>query len=169
MEIREYIQAQMAGSYRLSDAAIQGTTEEQFNWAPPGAANPIKATLLHTIAGEDLFIQGVFQGQKRLWETQEWGARIGISMPPGRGGGWDEARSKTLALEPMLEYQKAVRAATDAYLARVTPEELDRKVLFAGEQRAVAEVLVILAVHIAGHAGEISGLKGVQGDMGLPY
>jgi hypothetical protein len=72
-------------------------------------------------------------------------------------------------LAPLLDYLQQVRAATDAYLAGVTPEELDRIVQIAGQDRPVAQVFVLLVVHSAAHTGEISALKGVSGAKGLPF
>jgi uncharacterized damage-inducible protein DinB len=169
MEVVEYIQRQVRTMSRLSGAAIQGTTDEQFNWAPPGTANAIKTTLLHMIAAEDYHIQHVAQGKPLVWQTGNWGDRIGVSTPPGRGQGWDEIKDRAIALAPVLEYQAAVHAATDAYLQRLTPEELDRQVRFFGRDQPVAQVIATAIAHVAGHAGEIAALRGIQGVKGLPF
>jgi hypothetical protein len=169
MDVREYIQRQIAGARRVCDAAMEGTTDEQFNWTPPGTVNPIRASFVHLTASEDMFIQQICQGKPRIWETQNWGEKVGLTQLPGRGGNWDEAKQKTLALGPVRAYQAAVRAATDAYLAELTPQELDRVVDFAGTPRSLGEVLVILAVHLSFHAGEIAAVKGAQGVKGLPF
>jgi uncharacterized damage-inducible protein DinB len=68
----------------------------------------------------------------------------------------------------LLEYQSAVRAATDAYLSTLTPEELERNVEFAGGERTVADMLLLACSHSLGHNGEIAALKGIQGAKGLP-
>ena len=169
MDAKEYIKGQMAAVRQLIDAAMQETTDEQFNWAPPGTANPIGATLVHTIAGEDFFVQNILQGKPRIWETGGWSEKIGLTTPPGRGRGWDEIKGKTLVIAPVLAYQQAVRAATDACLANLTAEDLDRKVTFVGTERPVADVIALVIAHTAHHTGEISALKGVQGGKGLPF
>ena len=64
---------------------------------------------------------------------------------------------------------QGVRGATDTNLAGLSAEELDRKVTFIGAESPVAEVLVMLAVHSAGHAGEIAALRGARGVEGLPF
>ena len=68
----------------------------------------------------------------------------------------------TLALEPMLAYQQVVRAATDAYLDKLTPDELDRVVKSARGERSVATMFIHVADHALIHAGEIGALKGIQ-------
>lgn len=58
-------------------------------------------------------------------------------------------------------------AATDAFLATLTAEALDRKVKFAGGERTVADMLILSASQSLGHIGEIAALKGVQGVKGM--
>jgi uncharacterized damage-inducible protein DinB len=169
MEVKEYIQRQIANARRICDAAMDGTTDEQFNWTPPGTVNPIRASFMHLVGSEDLFIQVFFQGKPRVFETEKWGDKVGLAQLPGRSGNWDEAKHKTLPLGPAQAYQSAVRAATDAYLSRLTPQELDRMVDFSGTPRSVADVLATLVVHVTFHAGEIAAVKGVQGGKGLPF
>lgn len=170
MDVKAYIQQQIAGARRLFDAAMQNTTDEQLNWTPPAnTVNPISVTALHVLGGEDVFIQQVLQGKPRLWETEDWAGKLGVSQPPGMGGGWDEVRKSTIAVDAVLAYQAAVQAATDAYLATLTADELDRTVNIMGGQRPAATVLILLAHHACSHAGEIATVKGMQGIKGLPF
>ena len=168
MEIREYVQRQIAAARRLVDAATKDLTDEQFNWSPPGTVNPIRAIFAHMATSEDFYIQTVLQGKPRLWESGGWGEKIGLSAPVGHGR-WEEAIATRLDLGPVREYEAAVRSATEAYVATITPEELDRQVSFMGGQRPLADVLAMIVVHMLSHAGEIAALKGVQGVKGLPF
>lgn len=170
METIAYIQQQIAGARRLFDAALQNTTDEQLNWRPPvDTVNPISVTALHVLGSEDVFIQQILLGQPRLWESESWANKIGVTEPPGRGGGWDEVRNATISVEAVLAYQAALRTATDAYLATLTAEELERPVNVMGGERPLATVLILLAHHACSHAGEIATVKGMQGLKGLPF
>ncbi len=169
MEVKEYIQKQLAQAHSLCDGVLAGLTDDQLNWVPPGTANTISATVMHIVGGEDSYIQGFIQGKPRLFDEGGWAARIGVSAPPRPGQPWDEYKTNKLSLAPILAYQQEVRAATDRYLAQLTPEQLDRKVNFAGRERTVGEVLTMLVGHIASHSGEVAALKGVQGAKGLPF
>ncbi len=169
MDVKSYVQQQIKNMRSLVDDVVKGLTEDQFNWLPPGTLNPISAVLIHIVGGEDFFIQNVLQGKPRVWDTQAWGAQVGIRIPPSPGHDWDECRCTRLALAPVLGYAQAVQAATDAYLAGLTAEELDRQVNFAGRMVPASQMLVLLVVHAAGHAGEIAALKGMQGAQGLPF
>jgi hypothetical protein len=169
MDTREFIQELMASVRHHTDDAMKGTTVGQFNWPPPGTANTISAIFVHLVYSEDFFIQTILQGKPRIWEVGGWGERIGVKNPPGYGTNWDEFKHITLALEPVLDYQQKVHAATAAYLDGLLPEELGRVVPFGGGERTVADMIILLANHTASHAGEVAALKGIQGAKGLPY
>jgi hypothetical protein len=168
MEIKEYVQRQIASARRLVDAVTVDLTDEQFNWSPPGTANPIRALLIHLLAAEDLCIHAIFQGKPTLWQHDGWGRKIGLSSVPGVDD-WQEAKQTTLSLQPVLAYQTAVRSAADEYYANLTPGELERQVKFFGNDRPVADVLCITAGHSLCHAGEMAAIKGVRGDKGWPF
>ena len=169
MNATQFVHLQVAEARGLNNAAMAGVTDEQFNWLPPGTINPIKSVLLHTVAGEDLFFQSLLRDRPPLWVTGGWAERIGLAQAPGGGQGWEEARATELALAPVLAYAEAVRNATNEYLARLTDDELDRRVSFFGTDSSVGAVLVRFAAHTAGHAGEIAAVKGMQGLQGLPF
>ncbi len=169
MDAKEYIQRQLATVRRVCDAALTDLTDEQLNWTPPGTPNPIGAVLIHILAAEDRFIQAVLQGKPLVWQTEAWAERVGLKSLPGYGQGWEESKQTPLQLAPLLDYRASVRAATDAYIAGLTPAELEREVELIGSARPVADALAIMVVHIASHSGEIAALKGVQGLKGLPF
>jgi hypothetical protein len=170
MDTITYIHHQFDALRRQVNTTLADLSDEQLNWTPPGLANKIGVTLLHTVGGEDWMIQSWLQGKPMLWETQGWGARIGVATPAGGSeSSWEEARQATLKLAPILAYQEAVCEATGAYLAALTPEELERPVQIFNRDRPAAHLLVIVESHILGHMGEIAALKGVHGGKGLPY
>lgn len=169
MDIKTYIQQQIANVRCQIEVVVQEITDEQFNWQPPGTISPISAILIHMLAGEDYFIQSVIQGKSPCWDVQEWGRKIGVTMPPAQGRSWDEFKTFKIPVAPVLAYEQAICVATDNYLADLIMEELDRRVNFAGKELPVAEVLMTLVVHSASHAGEIAAVKGMQGIKGLPF
>jgi uncharacterized damage-inducible protein DinB len=169
MDIRTNIQQQIANVHRQIDVVVQGITDEQFNWPPPGTISPVSTILLHLLAGEDYFIQSIIQGKPPCWAVEGWGQKVGITTPPAQGSSWEEFKTIKIQIAPVLDYEQVVRVATDRYLADLTEDELDRRVDFAGKELPVAEVLMTLVVHGASHAGEMAAVKGMQGIKGLPY
>ena len=162
METITFIRQLFAGVRRQTDEAMKDMTVEQFNWTPPGAANPISATFVHFLNSEDAFVQTQMQGKPKLWDEGGWAEKTGIKVPPGYSGGWEEVKNMTLALEPILAYQQAVRASTEAYLEKLTPPELDRVMTSARGERSIATLLTIVVNHTLIHTGEIGALKGIQ-------
>jgi hypothetical protein len=169
MEAREFVQQQFASVRQGADSILSDLTDEQLNWTPPGMTNVISATLVHIFAGEDLFVQTLLQRKPRIWDTANWAVEIGSPTPPVPNKGWDELRSVKLSVAPIVAYGKAVRAATDSYLASLSAADLDRPIDFFGHEMTVGGVLALSARHTSEHAGEISGLKGVFGVKGLPF
>jgi hypothetical protein len=168
MEIVEYMRHQMAGMRSTVDMIMKDVTVEQFNWAPPGTMNTISATFIHLTNVEDHFVQGILQGKPSVWDAQGWSGKTGVKKPPSIGESWDEF--KLLHLQPaiFLEYQQAVWAATDAYMAGISPQDLDRNVKL-GQREMTAAELLIMAIHQSlSHTGEIAAVKGIQGVKGLP-
>jgi uncharacterized damage-inducible protein DinB len=167
MDAQEYLIRQFRWLRRQTDAVMFDLTDELYNWTPPGTANPIGAIFVHMLGTEDEYVQRGILSKARFWESGDWETRLGTTTPL-RGENWDEAKTKALALDVALEYQTVVRGATDAYLAALTAEELDRRVEFLGRERRIADVLAMLVVHNLAHVGEIAALKGVQGVQGSP-
>jgi len=162
METIEFIRQLITAVRRQTDESMKDMTVEQFNWTPPGTANPISAIFVHFLNSEDAFVQTQMQGKPKLWEAGGWAEKTGVKVPPGYSGGWEEVRNMTLALEPLLAYQQTVRAATDAYLNILTPGELDRVVKTARGERSVATLFIFVVNHALIHSGEIGALKGIQ-------
>ena len=170
MDVKTYLQQQIANVHDGIHTVLNGLTDEQFNWIPSGTINPISAILIHMLSGEDFFIQTVFQGKPLYWEAQDWGRKIGIQALPTPGSDWDVFKRVKIPVASVLSYEQVIRAAADSYLAGLTAEELDRQVDFFGNMVPVSEILMShIIVHIANHTGEIAAVKGMQGIKGLPF
>ena len=168
MNTFELIKQMMQGMRSQVNMTMKDVTFDQFNWASPGTCNTISATFIHMTASEDYFVQDVLQGKPHVWDAGNWCEKTWVKKTPGIGENWDEFKRSTLPLVPFFEYQKAVWAATDAYIAGLTTQELERKVKFAGGTRTVGDMLVLAAAQELAHSGEIAALKGAQGVKGLP-
>jgi len=168
MEILDYLHRQMTSMRSTVDMTMKDVTVEQFNWAPPGTMNTISATFIHFTSVEDHFVQGILQGKPRVWDAGGWSEKTGVKKTPSIGENWDEFKHLHLGPAVFLEYQKAVWAATDAYIADLAPEDLDRKVKLGPRELTLAELLMMAANQSLSHTGEIAALKGVQGAKGLP-
>jgi len=167
MESKEFIQLQMTGVRKQVEGILNGITDEQFNWTPPGTTNSISSTYIHMLASEDRAIQVTLQGKQRIWDVEGWAEKIGLQETPGVANAWEPAKGKNLTLASLLDYERVTRTATEGYLAQLTSQELDRKITVNGRERLVADVISGTALHIMLHAGEIAAIKGMQGIKGL--
>jgi hypothetical protein len=68
MDTIEFIRQLVAAVRRQTDESMKDMTVEQFNWTPPGTANPISALLVHLLNSEDAFVQTLMQGKTKLWD-----------------------------------------------------------------------------------------------------
>lgn len=156
------------------DGTVEGVTPEQAHWQPTGLANSIAATYAHLVLSEDMIVQGMFQGKQPL-AASTWAGKAGVdSMPPQGSEGdadWsDWGRKVRVDLPALQKYAQAVYAASDAYLTSVKPEELERQIDTPLGKHSINFMLGAAIIgHVAGHSGEISAIKGLQGLKGYPF
>jgi hypothetical protein len=170
MNATTLLREQIQQAHGFMNATIENVTSEQAHWTPPGTANPLAATYVHAIASEDLAINMVLKGGAPLYAT-EWAEKTGISeIQPLTTAEW--AQRVRIDLPTTRSYAEAVHAATDAYLATLTDEDLARVLdltSFGLGQMTIGTLLNRMVLgHIDNMTGEISVLKGLQGAKGYP-
>ncbi len=174
-KIVSLLRHQLKDAHEGLELTMDGVTDEVAAFIPPGKANPIAGTYAHLVFSEDFFIHGLLQEKKPLFET-EWKEKTGISEPQPTE--WQEAYPKWLRevkveVEKAREYAKAVYEASDAYLASLTDEDLDREIDMTDwgmDKRTVASILAGMVIgHVRDITGEISVLKGIQDLKGYPW
>ncbi len=162
-------QFKMAHDWLLG--TMQSVSTEQAHFQPGGKAACIAAHYAHVITGEDLVIAGMFFGKTPLI-TGEFADKSGLSSPPPSGA-WDAwARDLQVDLLALNAYAAAVFAQTDAILAGMTDADLaaprDLSSWGMGEQ-PTSFVLNLFVGNAFAHCGEISCIKGLQGETGYPF
>jgi hypothetical protein len=165
------VRSNLADAHWLLELAVDGLTDAQLHWTPQGTANTIAATYAHAVAGEDLFVQETLLGGRPLGEGA-WSGRDGISLPvPRRDADWLMwSRRVRVDLPAARVFAAAVYAGSDAYLAGLDPDALERppSVPIPGGRTLSWLLNNLLVQHAALHAGEIAALRGLQGLQGLP-
>lgn len=163
----------LQSAHEFLERTVTGVTAEQLNWDPPGKAFSIGTNYVHVLSSEDMAIQRVLRGKEPL-VTTTWAGKLGTGEPPPLGPGGDLkawSRRAKLDLATLGRYGQAVYAATDDYLASLTPDALTRPVDLSAlgfGQQSVLFILTGLLANASLHCGEISCLKGVQGLKGYP-
>lgn len=171
MNAIELLGEQIQQAHQLLEATMEGVTNEEAHWLPPGTANPLGATYVHAVASEDAVIHMILRGQAPLYAST-WAARTGVSdVQPLSSPEW--AQSVEVDVPQLREYAQAVHSATDDYLEKLTVEELARMVDMSNLGLGELSVGHILSRFVLGHidnmCGEISCLKGLQGGKGYPF
>jgi hypothetical protein len=164
MKTKEYIQAQFDFLHTALLKVTEGLTKAELSWQP-GAANSIGFLMLHIARSEDNNIMTRLQGKSQVWVTGKWYEKFGLTADE-TSNGWDEeklASFKFPGLKTMLAYAEAVQAETNNYLKKLTPRKLNRiiNVSYLGDV-PVGSVLARAVMHISGHIGEMSYIRGLK-------
>ena len=170
MDAIELLRMQMREAHELLESTMGDVTPEQLHYLPEGRALPIGAAYAHVIFSEDIMVQG-WKGEAPLFESGiPTGAtpRMPNFMVEDWGGYAAWTKSARFDLAQMRAYAERVYANTDAYLARLTPADLDKVDEFAQKSAAFLISRGLIA-HADNLAGEISAAKGLQGLQGYPF
>jgi hypothetical protein len=176
MDTVALLREQLKDAHALLEAVMEDVTPEAAHWIPPGTANPVGATYAHVVLTEDRIINGAIQRGTPLYDAA-WAGKTGLSeLMPIRGEAWKDYANWTRRLQvdlPALRaYAAAVYDASDAYLATLSPADLDRPRDLSGVGMGKVTLAWILSREVVGHVdnitGEISCLKGLQGQKGYP-
>ncbi len=124
----------------------------------------VKDLVLHIAAVEDSWLHEDILRDQPIWE-----------ITPGVEGAKDGPFFAQMRLEVLIAYWRAVEQSTLAYLERLTPEELERRVTVprakGNEHFTVEELLWHVAQHETRHTaqlamlGRIAGFKPPQLDL----
>jgi DinB superfamily len=171
------LRQQLQTAHQFMEGTMADVTPEQAQWSPPGVANPLGASYVHAVTSEDMLVGGMLKHAAPLFAST-WAGKSGVNEPmPMPGPEWENygpwARRVQVDLAAAREYAQAVYSASDAYLAALTPEDLDKQVDMSGAGMGQVNMGWILSNLVIGHThdlmGEISCLKGLQGVRGYPF
>jgi len=176
MDTVALLRDQLKDAHSLLEAVMADVTPEAAHWIPPGQANPVGATYAHVVLTEDRIINGAIQRGRPLYDGA-WAGKTGLSeLMPVHGEAWKDYANWTRRLKvdvPALRaYANAVYAASDAYLAALSPADLAVPKDLSGVGMGRVTLAWILSREVVGHVdnitGEISAVKGLQGQKGYP-
>jgi DinB superfamily len=157
-------------AHQWLEQTVGDVTPEQVHWAPENGVN-LGAHYAHIVVGEDVLINGIARGGAEMAGASLEG-KTGLSEPMPQGAFDEWAKRVQIDMPALRAYGAAVFANTEAYIASLTPEDLDREIdLASWGMDKVPLGVFIGAFAIANtnwHCGEISTLKGLQGLKGYP-
>ena len=170
MNTVETIRSGIAYSHEILMATAEDLTTELTHWIPPGIANPISAIYAHALIEEDAWV-GIPMDSAPLHESSFKG-KTGISeIQNAITPEW--AKSVEVNLERIGAYAEAVHATTKRYIDGLIDDDLDRMIdlssIGEGEKPLGWLLGTVLINHTSWATGEISCLKGLQGERGYPF
>jgi uncharacterized damage-inducible protein DinB len=170
MNVVELLQFSLGNTLDVFKQVTEDLTQEQADWTPPGIANSIGALYWHTMSSTDQIVHGWCLGQASLAQKDGWKEKVVVSAPQDKEDHAAQIRDVRVNLPALHEYAQAVAQAIRAWLAALTPEDLERKLDTPVGELSLAQLVESFVVwHISAHCGEISALKGCQGAKGYPF
>ncbi len=164
------LRAQYKGAHDWLEGTMAGVTDDIAHWQPGGKATPIAAQYVHHLTAEDYFFNTLLTGNAPLMATS-YAGKTGFSAPPPMGYWGDWACAVRVDMSLLRYYAQAVYAATDAYLASLTDDNLAQEQDLTGiglGKMPLGAFLSTVLINCGNHCGEIACLKGLQGLMGYP-
>jgi hypothetical protein len=166
------LQSAFAGAHNWYLGTVADVGPEQANRVPEGTCHPIGALMAHIVGAEDFMFNVAIQGKPTLWEGEGWQEKVGGEMLFSP----EESIARAYRCDPakLAEYATAVFANTDAVLAGLTDQDLDREldlVRFGFPQNMTMGNFLsqMLLGNTYAHTGEISALKGLMSMKGYPF
>ncbi len=146
--------------------AREGQDAEQLHFVPEGESHSVAWVLWHATRIEDLFFQQLFQSKPEIWAEGDYAAKTGLPEK-GFGTGQTTAEARGMQIQDLAafwEYQDAVHAASDSYLAGLTEADLEREIRLRDRTETLGESITLhLVMHLNGHRGEINLIRGMHG------
>lgn len=144
---------------------VEGLSVEELTWAPSPGANPIGWLVWHLARVQDAQVAELI-GEPQLWETGPWASRFGLTPDPDNHG-YGHSPADVAAVRPEsatapTEYYDAVAERTNAFIAGLTADDLDRIVDRSWDPPVTMGVrLVSIVDDDAQHIGQAAYVRGL--------
>ena len=150
--------------FGLMNMVVDGITDEQYNWQPGGTSNSVGKSHLHALTSVDFFITATLQKGQMAWPS----VAAANGLPANPMEIW--SHNVDIPLAVVKQYGENVRKTALEYVGAMSEQDLDREVEtpFFGKKSA-AFLVQLAGMHLAGHAGDMAAVKGLQGLKGLPF
>lgn len=162
----EYIRMVFKMTHDYLEGTMIGVTDDVARYEPGGPPS-ILGQYAHIVTSEDWLVNIKVGNGTPVMATMDPG--FNAPPPPTGWDGW--ARTATVNLDKLRQYAQKVYAATDAYLATVDDSILGKPVDMSDVGLGMLNAAACFALatgNNAGHTGEISTIKGLQGLVGYP-
>lgn len=141
-------------------------TDDALTRRPAAEANSIAWLIWHLTRVQDDHIAAV-AGADQVWTAEGYAERFGLPLEvadTGYGHSSQQVGQVRAPADLLLDYYRATHARTLAYVATVTPDDLDRVVDTRWTPHVTLGVRLVSVVNdCAQHVGQAAYLKGLLG------
>lgn len=146
------------------EAVLDGLSDDELATRPAPDANTIAWLVWHLARVEDDHVAHV-AGHEQVWTADGFARRFDLPFDDdaiGYGQSAEEVGQVRASAELLGDYYRAVRARTGAYVAGLTPEDLDRVVDDRWDPPVTLGVRLVSVVNDATqHVGQAAYVRGL--------
>lgn len=162
----QFIQMALDELHRSFRAEVRELTPEQLRYRPSAEANTVNFLVWHWARVEDSTIHNnIGEPRPLIWTAGRWHERLGVEEnASGTGFNGEQVGAFQPDRDELLAYFRAVWEESDAAIATLTDDDLDRVLNPERPQMTLGRSLQSLLIgHGYWHLGEVRFLKGLQG------
>jgi hypothetical protein len=155
--------------------ATDEATDEQLYYRPSADANHIAWLVWHLSRWEDYMTASISDDQQ-VWVAEGWAQRFALPADlPNGATGWGDSPEQVAAFRVdravLLGYMEAANRAAVERVARLTPEQLERPVLWGTPEtpvdtRPAWRALMSVCGDSLQHTGQINYIRGLVSEPG---
>jgi uncharacterized damage-inducible protein DinB len=149
---------------RTATAAVDGLSEEQLASRPDADANSVAWLVWHLARVQDDHVADV-AGTEQVWTARDFVTRFDLPFDSDATGfamSSEDVSHVRASAELLAEYVRAVHDATVAYVAGLTPDDLDRVVDERWDPPVSLGVRLVSVVNDdAQHMGQAAYVRGL--------
>jgi hypothetical protein len=143
---------------------VAGLSDDDLAWRPDPGANSIAWLVWHLTRIEDDHVADV-AGHEQAWTAEGWADRFGLPFAPdehGYGMSTADVGRVRVGGDLLAGYYDAVAARSAAYVATVTPDDLDRVVDERWDPPVTLGVRLVSVVNeVNAHLGQAQYVRGL--------
>ena len=167
----DVIREGLTDMHAMLDRAVEEMSADQWNARPAGEGVSAFFSLWHYVRTEDNIVNFVAQRRNTVWLANGWDEHFGLHRTSqGTGMTADQANAVQIQdVDGWLKYQQAVWAATDEWVASLTPDDLSSDIVIKPvPPMSIWQALTgMLLYHGFRHIGEVEHARGLVGLGGL--
>jgi hypothetical protein len=143
---------------------VAGLSDDDLAWRPDPGANSIAWLVWHLSRIEDDHVADV-AGAEQAWTADGWAERFALPFATGEHGygmSSDDVGRVRVSGDLLAGYYDAVAARTAAYVATLTPDDLDRVVDERWDPPVTLGVRLVSVVNeVNAHLGQAQYVRGL--------